>query len=345
MNLPTSLVVASIGSPNEPLQKLADLAQKQSWHFYLIGDKASPENFTLEGCDFYDLERQGAAGFEFAQRCPVRHYARKNIGCLLAFRDGAQVIVETDNDNAPYQEFGNDRNRQVDAPLLCQTGWLNIYRYFSTTPVWPRGLPLDAIYIAPPGLPSVFPADCPIQQGLVDENPDVDAIYRLTSPHPFKFQRGVSIALGNGAWCPFNSRNTTWFRDAFPLMYLPAYCSFRMADIWRSFIAQRIGWEYGWSVLFHEATMVQHRNEHDLMKDFADEIPGYLLNRRIVGCLEPLQLSHSPDDIGHNLRICYEALAAAEIMDRRELLLLDAWLKDLTTIGLIPAANSAASMD
>jgi hypothetical protein len=34
-------------------------------------------------------------------------------------------------------------------------------------------------------------------------------------------------------------------------------------------------WENGWHILFHGATVRQERNDHDLMRDFADEIPGY----------------------------------------------------------------------
>ena len=117
---------------------------------------------------------------------------------------------------------------------------------------------------------------CPIQQGLVDGDPDVDAVYRLVLDLPFRFERGASVALGTGAWCPFNSQNTSWWPDAYALMYLPAYCSFRMTDIWRSFVAQRIAWENGWSVLFREATVRQRRNPHDLMRDFRDEVPGYV---------------------------------------------------------------------
>jgi hypothetical protein len=58
------------------------------------------------------------------------------------------------------------------------------------------------------------------------------------------------VALGAGAWSPFNSQNTAWYPKAYPLLYLPSYCSFRMTDIWRSFVAQRIAWENGWAVLF-----------------------------------------------------------------------------------------------
>jgi hypothetical protein len=335
MSLMTSLVVTSIAAPNAPLRMLADLTSKQSWHFYLIGDERSPVDFHLPGCDYYSLARQSDAGFRFARNCPTKHYARKNIGYLLAFREGAEVIVETDDDNIPRETFGNARRQQVKAPLLSDTGWVNVHRYYSEAPIWPRGFPLDAINKALPELPPVSVSDCPVQQGLSDENPDVDAIYRLTSSLPIQFRRGIQIALGKGAWCPFNSQNTTWFRDAFPLMYLPAYCSFRMTDIWRSLVAQRIAWEHGWSVLFHDATMIQERNEHDLMKDFADEIPGYLLNRKIGRCLESLSLSSSRADIGDNLRLCYRALVGADVMNRSELPLLDAWLNDLEEIGLM----------
>ena len=48
-----------------------------------------------------------------------------------------------------------------------------------------------------------------------------------------------------------------------------------MTDIWRSFVAQRILQENDWAVLFHAPTVSQERNEHDLMRDFADEVPGY----------------------------------------------------------------------
>src|ERR1700691_4694073 len=97
----------------------------------------------------------------------------------------------------------------------------------------------------------------------------------------------VPIAL-LGACCPFNSQNTTWFKEAFPLLYLPYYCSFRMTDIWRSFVAQRIAWTCGWPVLFHQSTMRQERNDHNLMNDFRDEISGYNNNALICNSLKEL---------------------------------------------------------
>jgi hypothetical protein len=98
-------------------------------------------------------------------------------------------------------------------------------------------------------------------------------------------------------------------------------------------ITQRIAWEFDWHVLFHEATVRQQRNEHNLMQDFADEIPGYLNNRRIADELSKLRLKRSLDAIPDNLLACYERLVALEVIDRVELSLLQTWLDDLRAIG------------
>lgn len=330
-----SIVVTSINSPNEILRALAGGSASSGFDFIVIGDTKSPVDFSLADCRFLSVADQLKTKLQFAQACPVRHYARKNIGYLLAISKGTELIVETDDDNFPRAEFFEQRNRSVTSPVVRGVGWLNVYRYFSDVTIWPRGLPLDRIHADRPpfeNLP-VEPVHCPIQQGLADKNPDVDAIYRLALPLPQNFRSDRRIALGKGAWCPFNSQNTAWWPEAFPLLYLPAYCSFRMTDIWRSFVAQRIAWENGWHLLFHKATVWQERNEHNLMRDFADEVPGYLHNEKIRGTLEDLPLSGGVDNISANLRRCYEALVRIEVIGEAELPLLDAWLSDLDSLS------------
>lgn len=328
----TALVVTSIAAPNDVLRSLAAGAMAKNIHFLMIGDVPSPKDFQLDGCDFYSLDRQAETGLRTAELVPKRHYARKNIGYLLAAREGAEIIIETDDDNFPRDGFWAERNRkQTTAVLEQEKTWVNVYRYFSDALIWPRGLPLDEVQTEPPAFEGVAKAeaDCPIQQGLADDNPDVDAIYRLILPLPLTFRADRRIALGKGAWCPFNSQNTAFWREAFPLLYLPAYCSFRMTDIWRSFVAQRIAWENGWSILFHEPTVYQFRNDHSLMKDFADEVPGYLHNRKIGEVLNGLTLKSGAQNVSANLRVCYEELVGAGILEERELPLVDAWLADL----------------
>jgi len=329
-----AVVVTSIAGPTWQLQSLAQGCQERGQEFIVIGDEASPSDFQLDGCRFFSLEAQYKTEFKLARISPTRHYARKNLGYLIATANGATLIVETDDDNIPYEEFWVQRDRHQSAPILTQQGWINVYRYFSAANIWPRGFPLDHIKDEPYPIESlsIRQVDCPIQQGLVNENPDVDAIYRLIAPLPQSFSKGGRLALTQGSWCPFNSQNTSWWREAFPLLYLPAYCSFRMTDIWRSFIAQRIAWTNNWGILFQEANMWQERNEHDLMRDFRDELPGYLHNKSICEALDKLQLRSGVEQLGENLRVCYEKLVSMDLIDRKELDLVEAWLSDLETV-------------
>ncbi len=164
-------------------------------------------------------------------------------------------------------------------------------------------------------------------------NPDVDAVYRMLFPLPFVFDKDVEpVALLDGAWCPFNSQNTTFFKKIFPLLYLPAHCSFRMTDIWRSFVAQRVLHHLGYPVMFHECTVWQERNEHSLHRDFCDEVPGYVNNHEIRTALMALDFD-TETDIYQLLLNCYACLMDKGWVGREEETLLATWISDLKKLG------------
>ena len=204
-----------------------------------------------------------------------------------------------------------------------------MYSFFSKENIWPREFPLHHLPNKNEPKSIIQNVSCPIQQGLADENPDVDAVYRMTLKLPIKFDQHNSLALGKNAWSPFNSQNTTWFREAFPLLYLPSYCSFRMTDIWRSFIAQRIAWTCDWPVLYHNSTVWQERNDHSLIKDFEDEIPGYLNNETICKKLEDLDLASGERNILANLIRCYEMMTENNYIGKEEMKLVEAFCEDI----------------
>jgi len=297
----------------------------------VVGDKKGPAEFHLPNARFYALQDQLNLDFSFPGFCPTGHYARKNIGYLLAIAKGAQVIIDTDDDNYPLTEFWAERRSIQNGSICDQNGWVNVYRYFSEANIWPRGLPLDQVRQEPVDYDQLPVAEinCPIQQGLANENPDVDAVYRLLFSLPQFFRDDRRVILTGDSWCPFNSQNTTWFKEAFPLLYLPAYCSFRMTDIWRSFIAQRVCKAQGWGILFDRPTVRQDRNEHDLNIDFADEVPGYLGNHRIMQILRAVPLATDALSLPEAILACYEALVSAEFFPQKELILLKTWLGDL----------------
>lgn len=334
-----SAVVTTIQSPTAAVRRLrARLYDAgDASNLIVIGDRKGPESFSLDGAQFFDLAWQLQCHYTLARTLPIGHYARKNIGYLEAIRQGASCIYETDDDNAPAGSWA-PRALRTQARALNPSGkWVNVYRCFSHQLIWPRGLPLDEILkqgcLAPVIEGQESTVHAPIQQGLADLSPDVDAVWRLVLDAPFTFHQGPSIHLPPGAWCPFNSQSTWWWPEVFSLLYLPSHCSFRMTDIWRSFIAQRCLWELGHGLVFHAPEVVQERNPHDLMRDFSDEIPGYLRNRELVRQLECLSLKPGPSHVAQNLETCYRALVAKDFFPAEELGLVSAWLEDLRNLG------------
>jgi len=67
------------------------------------------------------------------------------------------------------------RERSQAVSTIADQGWVNVYRYFSSANIWPRGLPLDEARAPVPAYGSLPFEEivCPIQQGLVDDDPDV----------------------------------------------------------------------------------------------------------------------------------------------------------------------------
>ncbi len=322
-------VITTIQAPTPSVRRLASRLADAGAETLIVGDKKGPETYDVPGARLLSLADQLRAQFSIAKLLPVGHYARKNVGYLQAIAGGATCIYETDDDNHPNVSWA-PRSRIVPGCRVEAKGWFNAYSCFSRELIWPRGFPLDSVRGAPQ--PSIHPAglvDAPIQQGLADVSPDVDAVWRLVLDRDFRFERGPSIALQPGTWCPFNSQSTWWWAPAFALMYLPSYCSFRMTDIWRSLVAQRCLWELGMPIVFHAAEVEQVRNEHDLMHDFEQEVPGYCGNQRMADLLGRLSLHPGSEHVGQNLLLCYEALVAEAFVAANELDLVRAWNADL----------------
>lgn len=328
-----ALIVTTINPPTQAMVALAGGAREREIDFFVIGDKKGPSDFSLHGVTFRSYQDQLASDFEFASACPSGHYARKNIGYLEAVASGAEVIVETDDDNLPRPAFFEPRSLEVEGQVFRDAGWVNTYRAYSTGTVWPRGFPLRHVLAPSPAGDATAAVACPIQQGLADEDPDVDAIYRLVGEMPVHFSDGPPVVLASGSWCPFNSQNTTWFPEAFPLLYLPVYCSWRMTDIWRSFVAQRILGANDWGLAFHQATVWQERNEHDLLRDFEEEIPGYLHNEEIVTRLAAMNIPAGPDHLFDAVELCYTELVSMGMVGAEELPLFAAFRRDFEAVS------------
>lgn len=324
------IVITTIQAPTSCVCELIVRGKQQRFSIFIVGDRKTPSVVWPNGADFLGLSDQLRLDYQLIAKLPENHYARKNIGYLEAIAKGARMIFDTDDDNTPLPEW-RVRDILVPARGCAANRWVNVYQWFTDEMIWPRGLPLDCIREVSVNaeLGPLSEHDAPIQQGLANGSPDVDAVWRLIHDREIHFYHSDSICLLPGTWSPFNSQCTWWFPQAFPLLYLPSFVSFRMTDIWRSFIAQRCLWEMGLGVVFHGPEMVQDRNPHNLLRDFEQEIPGYLGNARLCDTLEKVQLSSRSDAIASNLHRCYEALIRAGFMLSKEIKLVESWLIDL----------------
>ena len=254
-------------------------------------------------------------------------YARKNIGYIKAFKEGLDVF-ETDDDNLLTIEIKDLESYLVKKKHDCVTGqkanlFTKIYNSNGNT-FWARGLPLNfrntKALLTKCGKKKVG-----VFQFLVNGNPDLDAIYRLVIPSTNDFtvkDSFKSIHLHN-FYHPFNSQGTLWRKEYLKLAYLPTFCSFRMTDIWRGYIAQNILYKHDIAISFEKPALYQKRNPHDIFDDFMGEYKGYAETLDFLEAITNIEYGSMNEMLIHT----YEKLIKLNIIsDKRELVLLDAYL-------------------
>jgi len=324
------IVITTINEPTEAVRAFSRLL---NFHLVVVGDKKTPRGWSFENVTFLGVDDAGAAALSLSHALPFNHYCRKMLGYLHAMRLKAETIVDTDDDNIPKGSWTFPAFDGNFDQISGVTGFVNIYRYYSDKHIWPRGLPLRLINDKHPPQAPALAKDLRIGvwQGLADEDPDVDAIYRLTSDVPCYFDDREPLVLDKNVVTPFNSQNTMFRSELFPLLYLPATVTFRFTDILRSLVSQPIMWLHGYRLGFTNASVVQKRNPHDYFKDFVSEIPMYEHCEKVVTLVEE---ALSPGaSVAANLRLAYAALRASNIVKDEELKILDCWLSDMSALG------------
>jgi hypothetical protein len=319
------IIITSIFPPTEAVREFGKF---ENYKTIVVGDKKTPQEYHNSGCTFLSVDKQSGLGYKLYNDLPFNHYCRKNLGYIFAINEGAEVIIDTDDDNIPYSHWSfPEFNGEYDH-LISESGFVNIYNLFTDQNIWPRGLPLNKIKSKL--VSSQFQkgnSNVGIWQGLTDGDPDVDAIYRLLDDAPCFFNKLDPVILDSGTVSPFNSQNTAFRKELFPLLYLPATVTFRFTDILRSFVAQPVMWLYKYSLGITQATVKQERNPHDYMNDFKSEVPCYLEGERVIDIIT--KRISSSFSIYDNLVIAYEELHKNRIVEKNEIVLVKSWIRDL----------------
>ena len=320
------IVITSIFKPTEAIAAFAAL---KDYQLIVVGDKKTPTDWQYDNVIYLSVQDQLDLSASLANAIPFNHYGRKMLGYIYALKQGAELIIDTDDDNIPYTGWNFPSFNGSYISSARDLGWVNVYHHYSEQAIWPRGLPLRNINDSRDKLKwqeKAIEQKVGIWQGLADEDPDVDAIYRLTSNTPCIFKKSAPVVLDKGTICPFNSQNTAIKKEFFPLLFLPSFVTFRFTDILRGIIAQPILWQHEHRLGFTEATVVQKRNEHDYFKDFESEVPMYLhTEKSFTAVLHAMKAGTVKD----NLYQAYKALLDIQVVEQREMIVLEEWLKQL----------------
>ena len=263
---------------------------------------------------------------------------------LCRQQHGARFIYETDDDN--YPENGLDTFQtsvDVTSHLVLDTENLtnNPYVHFGQSTLWPRGYPLDRIGLAADRQYNLCETRTPaVQQGVVNGDPDVDALFRMTrhrasSKLDLRFDRAAPpFMLPPKTYAPFNSQNTFFARRAFWALVLPTGVTDRATDIYRSYWVERLLQLVGESVAFAPPNALQRRNAHSDLADAGDEAELYRNMGRYVDVLNSWQCDATlffdcVSQLSHHL-------VTEGMWKAQDAQVVDAWLSDLASIGYTP---------
>jgi hypothetical protein len=302
------------------LRNLREYGRVHDARLYVVGDRKTPascrataDSARREGmdCVYLGVDEQVACLRDFPgidRIVPWNSDNRRNVGFIMALRDGVQTIISIDDDNLPVpgQDFigGHDVvGREIAAPeFSAANGWYNLFdalEYTPTVGVWPRGYPYR---LRNPSevRTSRGKATVHVNAGLWLGDPDVDAITRVAI-HPavkrVKCERGL---LAPSTYSPLNTQNTAIHRNAmaayyYVLMHQPMHGSRlnRFGDIWSGYFVQKCAKVLGKAVAFGVPTVEQVRNDHDLFVDLREEYWGIVLSEHLSQWLTDVRLEGS----------------------------------------------------
>jgi hypothetical protein len=284
------IITTTINSPTEATIKFCEIADKKDFTFVVIGDTKTPHDeyrkleVEYKNVTYLSPEQQTELYPELSEIIGWKTIQRRNIGFVYAYEKGADVVATVDDDNIPYDTWG-------DNIMVGQEVIVDLYEniscpYFdaiSTTEhndLWHRGFPIEYLQVKNnieyKGQTTITPL---VQAEFWDGDPDIDAICRLSKKPIVKFNKFEPFTTNQ--LTPFNSQNTFLHRSV-----LKNYSVFpftgRMDDIWGAYVMQHY---HPNSVIFTQASVYQARNPQDLVKNLENEVIGY---RNTLKLLEDL---------------------------------------------------------
>lgn len=274
------IVTTTINPPTEATLKFCEIADKKDFTFVIVGDQKTPhEKYgKLVGKHnnvvYLSPHDQETIYPELSEIIGWKTIQRRNIGFVWAYENGADVVATVDDDNIPYDSWGDNimvgQEIEVDEYVNTSCPYFDALSVTEHNDLWHRGFPIEHLQVKNNieyrGKTKMIPL---VQAEFWDGDPDIDAICRLSKKPIVKFKPFEPFTTKQ--FTPFNSQNT--FIHASVLKYYSVFpYTGRMDDIWGAYVMQ---YHFPYSVLFTKASVYQARNPQDLVKNLENEVIGY----------------------------------------------------------------------
>jgi hypothetical protein len=322
------IIITTINKPTETIIKHIN---NKNYDVIIVGDNKTPDDYKTLNCIYLDISSQKKLFPELSELFPYNHYCRKNLGYMYAIKKGYKIIYETDDDNIPYDNFDNIlqyNNLQIITEKNSK--WINIFKYFTNNAyIWPRGFPLSLLK----NNPNYFIQDTnkkpSIINGLVENDPDVDALFRIICNHQdsIQWEKNKTILIDNQNVCVFNTQNTFWLNpELFICLLIPSSVSFRYCDILRGIINNIILKKTNNYMMYSSPNVVQNRNEHNLISDFKSEYEMYIHNENILEYIENNIPENNSLTVKELLVLIYNNLLINKVITQKDINILNKWI-------------------
>jgi hypothetical protein len=297
------LILTSISQPSVATLKYCEIADKKDWELIFIGDLKTPhESYQkLEGefknFTYLTPEQQEKLYPELSDAIGWNKCQRRNIGFIYAYDNGADILATSDDDNIPYDNWGDEIFVNQEIEVDCyENKFVNAFDPISVTEhntLWHRGYPVEFVHVKNENeYKGKVKRKVIVQADFWDGDPDIDAICRITQKPIVKFKDFKPFCSTQIA--PFNSQNTFLAREAIPFYVVFPYLG-RMDDIWGAYVLQ---YYFPDSVVYNKATVYQDRNVHNLVNNMMDEVIGYRNTLPLINDLENF-INFLPDNVKH----------------------------------------------
>ena len=97
-----TIVITSIYPASPSVRKWIGFTD---WKVVVAGDKKTPMDWNCHPATYLSVADQESAQFQISRKLPWNHYCRKLMGYLVAIQQGAEIILDTDDDNMPKPDW------------------------------------------------------------------------------------------------------------------------------------------------------------------------------------------------------------------------------------------------